>query len=450
MDLQQFLGRFKTMVAALTRTQQITIGATFVAVTGFIAVSGYWMQSPNYRLLLADMDPEAASEVITRLRDANVPYVLDEGGRSVRVPAERVDELRLEFAGRGLPASGRIGFEIFDQTSFGATEFLEQVNYRRALEGEIARTIATLSEVSSARVHITMAKNSLFGSQAQPAKASVVLKLRRQRPLAASTVTAVASLVSASVEGLQPEGVVILDSFGRPLARPSDNGEEPTDAAQLDRQQRLERDMTERLTALLEPVAGIGRVRVNVSLSLTRQSEEETEERWDPNTAVIRSRQTTAATDAAGSGPGRVAGARANLPPNGATIAGGAPAQTAAVAAAPAAPAIPPAGRSGETTNYEISKTVRHSVRPRGDIRRLSVAVVLDDERAIETTSEGTTKRTSRPRQREEIQRIQGLVMAAAGIDLNRGDRVTVENIAFEETEVEEPDTGFWSAPTWV
>src|SRR5262245_21039906 len=202
-------------------------------VVGIMAGSTYWIQRPNYALLFADMDPESANDVITRLKAAKVDYQLDEGGRSVRVPASKIDELRLEFASGGLPASGRIGFEIFDRTAFGATEFLEQVNYRRALEGEIARTIATLGEVSSARVHIAMSRTSLFASKEQPAKASVVLKLRGNRPPATATVQGIANLVASSVEGLRPEAVVILDSFGRPLARPQGSDDEPMGGAQM-------------------------------------------------------------------------------------------------------------------------------------------------------------------------------------------------------------------------
>src|SRR5215211_6387358 len=137
-------------------------------VVAIVAGSAWWLNTPSYVLLFSDMDAEAAGQIVTRLKNLKVQYQLDEGGRAIRVPANRVDELRLELTSQGLPASGRIGFEIFDRTQFGATQFLEQVNYRRALEGEIARTIATLTEVSSARVHIAMAKDSLFGSRVQP------------------------------------------------------------------------------------------------------------------------------------------------------------------------------------------------------------------------------------------------------------------------------------------
>src|SRR5262245_33115525 len=212
-----------------------------------------WLNKPTYALLFADMEPESVGQVGTRLKSMKVQYELDEGGRSIRVPSSRVDELRLDLTAQGMPASGRIGFEIFDRTSFGATEFVEQVNYRRALEGEIARTINTISEVAGARVHIAMGKDSLFGEK-RPAKASVVLKLKDQRAaLPASTVAGISNLVAASVEGLRPEAVVIVDSLGRPLSRPDESGE-AIGAGQIERQQRLEHEMATRVIALLEPV----------------------------------------------------------------------------------------------------------------------------------------------------------------------------------------------------
>src|SRR5262249_30863169 len=161
-------------------------------------------------------------EVVEKLKAQKVTYQLDDGGRAIRVPETRVDELRLAFTAQGLPSTGRIGFEIFDRTAFGETEFLEHVNYRRAPEGGNARTSSAIGEVAIGRVHIAMAKESLFESREQPAKASVILKLKGRQPLAGATVSGIASLVASSVEGLRPESVVILDNFGRPLTRPSD------------------------------------------------------------------------------------------------------------------------------------------------------------------------------------------------------------------------------------
>lgn len=421
--LDQLLTRVQGFSGSLTTRQLVSLALAFVTVVGLVGSTAFWMTRPTYTLLFEDMDQAALAEVVTKLDAQKVDYELVPGGRGVRVPTSQVDRLRIDFSAEGLPSSGRIGFEIFDRTAFGQTEFLEHVNYRRALEGEIARTIASISEVSSARLHIAMARNSLFGAREQPAKASVILKLRNpNRPLAPATVTGITNLVAASVEGLRPEAVVVMDSYGRPLARPPAGDDAPLGAAQQERQRSLEREMSERLVTLLEPVVGPDRVRVNVSMRLSAASEERTEERWDPNT-VIRSRQLT--TDGTpGSAVGAVAGARANLP----AAAGpdGVPPAT------PPTPVLTASGRSSETTNYEISRTTTHTVKPSGDVARLSVAVILDDDVVQKKEADGTTSQTRQSRKPEELQKIHGLVAAAVGLDTTRGDQVTVENIAFD------------------
>lgn len=419
------LQRLKGVAANFSPTQLATIGGAFVLVVSVVAGSAWWLNSVDYVLLVSEMDAESAGQVIARLKSMKVPYRIDPGGGAIRVPANRVDELRIELSSQGMPASGRIGFEIFDRTAFGATEFLEKVNYRRALEGEIARTIATLSEVAGARVHIAMGKDTLFG-EPRPAKASVVLKLRGQRQLSASSIAGISNMVAASVEGLRPESVVILDSVGRPLARPSpEAGDEPA-AAQLERQLRLERDLGTRVVALLEPVVGEGRVRVNVALKLDPQTSEQTEERFDPNT-VIRSVQRTSDVANMPGAAGAAAGVRSNLPalPGDTTV---------PTAAAPGAGTA----RSAETTNYEVSRTTRRVLQPPGDVTRLSVAVILDDGHVEQKQADGTTTVQRVARKPEEIQKIHALVAAAVGLDAARGDQLTVENVAFDEPVFEE------------
>ena len=482
MNLEKTFAHLKKLTSTLSPGQLAGLASVFIAVVVVVIASAYWISQPEYSLLVADMDAETASSVVSRLKSSKVQYQLDDGGRSVRVPSSRVDELRLEFASGGLPSAGRIGFEIFDKPAFGTTEFLEHVNYRRALEGELARTISTLSEIASARVHIAMAKDSLFVDQAQPAKASVVLKLRNNRPLAAATARGIAGLVASSVEALRPEAVTILDTFGRPLTRPEEDAA-PVSGLQFDRQQQIERDLSSRVVALLEPVVGTGRVRVNVSAILKADTVEETEERFDPN-GVVRSRQTSfdAATQAAINGG--VAGARANQPPalstsnttpaatnTAAATTAPSPSATAEnpatppVGTPPADGAIPPAAnstakptsapatsptqspaaamitagplgtgssRSSEITNYEIGRVTRHTVSPQGQLARLSVAVILDDERVTTKAADGTAQTTTKAWEPAGLQRIQNLVIAAVGLDQKRGDQLTVENISFE------------------
>lgn len=428
MDPQQIFARLKTLTSSFSPGQLISLVASFILVVGIVAGSAWWLNAPSYVLLFSDMDAESAGQIVTRLKTLKVPYQLDEGGRALRVPANRVDELRLELTAQGLPSSGRVGFEIFDRTAFGATQFLEQVNYRRALEGEIARTIATIAEVANARVHIAMGKESLFG-EPRPAKASVVLKLRGQRGLSESTVAGISNLIASSVEGLRPEAVVIIDSFGRPLAQPRNDGDVMA-AQHVERQQRIEREMAARVVALLEPVVGQDRVRVNVAVKLNPHTLEETEERWDPNT-VVRSKQMTAdqATSAA---LGGIAGARGNEPPQ-TPAADGTPTAMQTAATGPAQ------SRNAETTTYEVSRTTRHTLQPPGEVARLSVAVILDDDQVAKAEKDGQTTVARTPRTPEELQKIQGLVAAAVGLEPDRGDLLTVENVAFDEPIFIEP-----------
>lgn len=440
-DPQIILARLRTLAANFSTAQLISLGATFVLVVGIIAGSAFWLNQPSYALLFADMDQEAAGQVVARLKSLKVPYTLDEGGRAIRVQASRVDELRLELTAQGLPSSGRVGFEIFDRTAFGATEFLEQVNYRRALEGEIARTISTIGEVGGARVHIAMGKDSLFGEK-RPAKASVVLKLRDNRGLSPATVVGISNLVAASVEGLRPESVVILDSAGRPLSRPDSDGG-ALGGVQLERRQKLENDMAARVVALLEPVVGEGRVRANVALALDPRSREITEDRFDPST-VVRSRQTSADVANMGLVAGGVAGARGNLPaPPAPTTA---PTPAVPVTQAAAGPGPGGSSRSTETTNYEVSRTTSRTIEPPGDVSRMSVAVILDDTHVTKPDAEGRPVVTRVSRTPEELQKLQALVSASVGLDPERGDQLTVENIPFDEPLAGEPvSPSFWT-----
>ncbi len=431
----ELLARARVLGGSFTTAQLATLGAVLVVVSGLIVFSTRWIEQPSYAVLYSRMEPEAASQVVAKLKQMKVAYQIEDAGGTLRVPASRVDELRLELGGQGLPSSGRIGFEIFDKTAFGATEFMEKVNYRRALEGEIARTIATISEVASARVHIAMGKDSTFG-ESRPTKASVVLKLRGQSGLPAGTIAGIAGLVAGSVEGLRPEAVVILDSFGRPLSRSMGDDDMTGAAGQLERQQRLEHDLSAKVMAMLEPVVGPERVRVNVALKLNPQTREETEERWDPN-AVVRTRQMTSDSLAGGATAtgGIVAGARGNAPPPAtpAPLPGQAPAQAGSATGSIGGP-----GRMAETTSYEVSRTMRHVSSPPGEVAKMSVAVILDDAVVVKKGADGTITSTRTPRTREELQKVQTLVAAAVGLDTGRGDQLTVEHMAFDEPPTEE------------
>jgi flagellar M-ring protein FliF len=441
MDPQQLLTRFKSLGGSLTPGQVASLVAAFVLVVGITAGGAWWANTPSYALLYADMDAETASNMVSRLKTMKVPYTLDEGGRAIRVPVSRVDELRLELAADG-PESGRPGFEIFDRTQFGATEFQEQVNLRRALEGELARTIGTLNTVSNARVHISLGKQTLFGPE-HPAKASVVVKLRGTRDLPASSVNAITNLVASSVDGLRPDAVTIMDSYGRPLARPAAVDDTvPGSAAQTERQQLRERELAARVVSLLAPVVGEDRVRVNVALRLNPATVEETSETYDPS-PVVRSKQSTADQTTTVLPGGGLAGVRSNQPPP-QPDPKATPAAQAAQAAQQTPPmATPPTGsgttRTAETVNYEINRRLVLTQRPPGDIARMSVAVIVDDDQVVKKAGDGQQTVSRKPRTPEELQQLQALAAAAVGLEPERGDQITVQNVSFEETPVDEP-----------
>ena len=436
MDLEQLAAKLRSLTAPFTTGQLATLAVTFVLVIGVVIASGMWLQKPSYRLLQSDLDPETMGQVVTRLKSMKVPYELDEGGRGIRVPASRIDELRLEFASSGaetvLP-----GWKLFDGQDFGITEFGEKIKYRRAMEGEMARTIATLSEVASARVHIAMGKEELFG-ESRPATASVVLKLRAGRSLPANAINGITNLVAGAVDGMKAESVVVLDNYGRPLTRPRADENDPAGAASMERQQRLEREYAARVVAMLEPIVGADHVRVNVALALKRETKEQTQETWDPATTVVRSQQTTSETMNNGASaiatppPGVVpgtAGARSNMP---------APAPDGGNGSTPltAAPG-PTSQRTSETRNNEIGVTKTHTIQPAGEIERLSVAVIVDDDQTIKSAN-GTTSVTRTKRTSEELKKFENLVSSSVGFNAERGDRVTVENVAFDEQLAEE------------
>ncbi len=450
-NLEQLLGRFKALRASFSTWQLASMALAFVLVVGGLVALTRWIGTPEYRLLFSDLDPEAAAQVAARLKDQNVPYELVEGGRHVKVPADRLDEVRLSFAGEGLPTAGRIGFELFEGTNFGWTEFLEQVNYRRALEGELARTIATIDEIGGARVHIAMGQKALFARDRTPAKASVTLKLKGRAPLAPATVAGIRNLVAFAIDDLRPEAVVVMDDRGRPLATGGDELD-PSGPAQLEAKAGIEEQVAKNIGAMLDPLVGSDRYRVRVSAQLDHQSQDVVAETFARDGA-LRSETRTIETSGGAVAPIGVAGARANVPTP--------PAPGESVPGAPVAAATTTsttAGgqqRSSEVRNFELDRTTTRTVRPRGAVARLSVAVLVDNAVEFATDANGATTRNSKPRDPAFLQQISELVTRAGGLDTQRGDVLTVQNIAFEpmvEPVVEQAPAGLLQrvSPMWL
>jgi flagellar M-ring protein FliF len=417
---QGFVEQLKAIWNRLTVPQRISLGLFSVGVLAGIIVLVYFMSSPDYQTLYSGLHSEDANAVVIKLKEKKIPYQLADGGATIRVPAEKLDEIRLQLASDGLPQSGRIGFEIFDKTNFGITDFTAQVNYRRALEGELERTIRSLSEVAQVRVHLVLPKESLYVEKAEAAKASVVLTLKSGRQLPQNNVSGITHLVSSAVEGLKPEHVSIIDAHGKVLSQPTAGtpNAQLLSAPELELQRALEKELTTKVISILEPAVGKGKVRADTSVLLDSNTSELTEELYSPNGSVILSQQKSEERLLPSSSPAGVPGTRSNQP--------GAPAGAAG------ATGTETRLKQSETTNYEVSKTVRHTQIPKGGVKKLSVAVLVDDKSVQKKDNKGKVATSNAPRTTEELERIKDLVIAAVGYNKERGDQVTVANISFD------------------
>jgi flagellar M-ring protein FliF len=410
----------KTLVERFTLKQKIALAATGALVMALVWGAVYLSNRVDYQVVFSDLQPSEAQGILQKLQDLKVPYQLSADSRSISVVSEKASEVRIQLASQGLPASGRIGFEIFDQTNFGLTNFQEQVNYQRALEGELARSIMTLSEVEAARVHLVLPKDSLFQSPEDQTKASVILKLKNGRSLSDGAVQGIVNVVASSVKGLTPEHVTLIDYRGKVLARPETEGS--LTGHQLDERFKLESELSTKIIQILEPAVGQGKVRPQVSVSMSFQQVEETTEHYDPEGSVVRSQQKQ---DERTPRP---------LPTSG--IPG--PKAAAQTATKPPDPAPSPspdnvATKQSEIINYEVSKSVRHTVEPVGSINRVSVAVIIDNHTKVTNGTNGKPQSVSEPRSQDEMSKYRDIVAAAVGFNPERGDKLTIENVSFEE-----------------
>src|SRR2546422_821118 len=282
--------QIKTFFTRYSLQQKLALAGSAALVLILLWVLVYFVNRVEYQTLYADLDPQEAQGIIQKLQELKVPYELEPDGRTVKVTADKIAEVRIQLASQGLPESGRIGFEIFDRTNFGLTNFQEQVNYQRALEGELARSIMTLAEVEAARVHLVLAKESLFQTPDEQTKASVILKLKSSRALSPAAAQGIVNVVASSVKGLTPEKVVLIDYRGKILSR-NESGESGLSAQQLDARQKLETELSNKIVQILEPAVGQGKVRPQVSVVMNFQQVEETVEQYDPQGSVVRSQQ---------------------------------------------------------------------------------------------------------------------------------------------------------------
>ncbi len=409
----------------LVPKQRIGLIAAVLAVIGGLYALREWNRERGFEPLFSGMSPEDAGAVTAKLREGNVDYRLSDAGGTILVKADRVAEMRLQLAAAGLPQTGRLGFELFDQTNFGASEFTEQVNYHRAIEGELERSVMSLREVERARVHVSMPKESLYLEQRQPAKASILVKLRSGAKLSAQNTAAIAQLAASAVPGLQANQVTVLDTAGNLLNRPRPAGLEDSSEgseAALEYRKGLERDIQAKIAQTLEPMLGPEHFRVGVSADIDLTSGDLSEETFDPNKSVMVSSQSTQDMPAPGAAAqAAVPGTASNLP-------------RATASQASAGASVTNYGRKTENVTYQTSRVVKHTKLGQGAVKKLSLSILVDHTLRYDKGKPIVEAPTP-----EKLKVIKDLVTAAIGMDMERGDQLVVEAFPFEATLAAQP-----------
>lgn len=436
-------------VNRLRANPKIPLMVAGAAAVAILVAMVLWAKSPDYRTLFSNLSDQDGGAIVTQLTQMNVPYRFADNGGALEVPADKVHELRLRLAQLGLPKGGAVGFELLDQEKFGISQFSEQVNYQRALEGELSRTIETLGPVKSARVHLAMPKPSLFVREQKSPSASITVNLEPGRALDEGQISAVVHLVSSAVAGLPPGNVTVVDQGGHLLTQSNTSARDLNDA-QLKYTADVEGRVQRRIEAILGPIIGNGNVHAQVTAQVNFDNKEQTDEQYrpngDPNQAAIRSRQVSENDQVGSPYPGGVPGALSNTP---------APAPSAPIANPPANQANaqnantrtatttgPRNTQRSETSNFELDRTISHTKKNVGDVQRLSVAVVvnyrnLPDGKPLPLTS-------------DQMKQIEDLTREAMGFSSQRGDTLNVVNSPFNSSDDSGGELPFWKQQSFI
>lgn len=454
---------FNVILEKLRANPKVIFAIAAAAAISIVVTLLLWAKSPDYRLLYSNISDQEAGSVIAQLTQMQIPYRLEEPGGAIMVPADQVYEARLKLAQQGLPKGGAVGFELMDQEKFGISQFSEQVNYQRALEGELSRTIDTLGPVMNARVHLALPKASLFVREQKQPSASVTVTIASGRSLDQNQVNAIAYLVSSAVPGLSPSNVTIVDQSGQLLTQ---SGNQATQASQLKYTNEIEADYQRRILAILTPVVGASNVRAQVTAQLDFTEHEQTSEQYQPNSSpdkmAIRSRQTSSSEQGGRNAVGGVPGALTNQPPaqttaqieqptaaNNNRAANQGPAANqgqnangaANTAASTASATTPYSQRNDETTNFEVDKTLTHTRKKTGTVMRLSAAVVVN----YQPNENGENVALSK----EQLDQINLLAKEAIGFSSARGDTLNIVNAPFSTLDdVAMPP--IWEQPAFI
>jgi flagellar M-ring protein FliF len=428
------LHRLGAFFKGLSFQQQLLMLAGAALVGGTLWVFVALLGQPKFVTLYSGLRTEEAQALGARLGAKNISHQISPDGSSLLVPEDKLDASRLETAAAGLPRSARLGFELFDTPNWAGSDFTEKVNYQRALEGELERTLGTLSEVEGVRVHLVMPQESLFTEQEHEAKAAVILKTRSGR-LSEQAQQAIPQLVASAVDRLRPENVTVVDADSNlPLLHGRDGA---------GRAFAPDEDLAKTLVHTLEPVVGADHVRASVHVEYDLGTSEDTQETYDPKTTATLT-QEHSEESSTGMAPAGVPGTASNVPAStapAATPPGTAPAATPVAGATSSVAALPGAEQStskSEATTFAVSKSLHRSVEPAGRVRRIAAAVLVDD--AVDVTEEAGNKISKRrKRTPDEMKEIEQLSRAAIGVDPQRGDVLAVENLSFQELPLETP-----------
>ncbi|MBK1721317.1 flagellar basal-body MS-ring/collar protein FliF [Thiocystis violacea] len=427
----------KTFTEMPTGRQVALIGMIAGGVVAAVAIL-FWALKPSYAPIFGQMESAEAAQVMQALTQLGVPYKVDNLTGRVEIPQQRIAETRLLLAGQGLPKSTDIGFELLQQDAgFGTSRLIEGARYQRALEGELGRSVAALDPVESARVHIAKAERSVFVRERTPPSASVVVHLKGGRSLTDAQVGAIVHLVSSSVPELTPERVTVVDQTGRLLTLDDKDEGNTLSLDNLDYTHRVEASYADRVQALLTPIVGRDRVRVQVAADLDFSRVERTEETFDPDRTAVRSEQSNE-EERIGNDPaaGGIPGALTNQPPQGGTV--------GERAAANASPLVPSSRSQQTTRNYEVDRTIAHVQETPGGIQRLTAAVVVDYQDEVNDAGEPVRV----PRSEAELETIRALVREAIGFKEARGDSIRVSSASFVPESADADGVEFWTE-TW-
>ncbi len=402
--------QFNQFWDSLSTGKKVTLIAAGILLPLAVVTLVVMANKTSFHLLYSQLPQEDASYIVEQLQNDGIPYELSPTGSAIYVPENQVASVRLSLAGQGLPKGGAVGFELFDSQSYLMSDFVQELNYRRALEGELARTIQQMSEIAQARIHIVLPEDSLFADKQSPAKASVVVTLNNGRRLNNEEVQSITYLVSSAVKDLMPENVTIVDTQGRILSTENQSSwNSNVSMTRLEFRQNFEQYLKQKVLSLLEPLVGNGRAFVQVSAEIDFNQEERTLEQYDPEKTAVRSSTKTEEKSVGDANTGGVPGTASNP--------GLQPGQNAAATLNQ---------KQNETVEYEVSKAIIHKLIPGGLITKLSVAALLDDADYVD--DQGKTVHV--PRKPEELSKIEELIKKAVGYDEERGDQVIVQNIS--------------------